>query len=271
MLMEKPPFHSDPLSEQLAKDSLLADIASYWNEHIHDLEIATTPVGSQAFFSELDEYRYDKLRYLPDIIDFNSYRNVKLLEIGCGVGLDLVRFAQAGAFVTGIDLSPVSIELARKNFEYQGFAADLFVMNGEAMTFPDNSFEIIYAHGVLQYTADARKMMAEIYRVLKPGGEAIIMLYNKYSWLNALSILMKVHLEHADAPVLKKYSIDEVRQLLEAFSEVRISLHRFPVHSRLHGGINGAIYNKLFVPAFNSLPKRMISTTGWHIMAFATK
>jgi ubiquinone/menaquinone biosynthesis C-methylase UbiE len=75
-------------------------------------------------------------------------------------------------------------------------------MNGEALDFEDNSFDIVYAHGVLQYTANPTKMAAEIYRVVKTGGQAILMVYNKYSWLNLLSKVMQVSLEHEDAPVL---------------------------------------------------------------------
>lgn len=255
----------------LTGDRKTRAIAAYWNQHIHDLEIATHPVGTAGFFGELDEYRFDKLRYLPQVVDFDGYRGKKLLEVGCGVGIDLVRFARAGAVVTGIDLAPVSIELAHQNFKQNALAADLRVMDGEAMAFADDSFDVVYAHGVLQYTANAPKMVSEIYRVLRPGGEAIVMVYNKYSWLNALARLMKVELEHEDAPVLEKYSIGEVKRLLRPFAGVHIVPERFPVESRLHHGLKGALYNKIFVKAFNVLPKEWVRPAGWHIMAFATK
>lgn len=254
-----------------ANDDQIEAIRVYWNEHIHDLEIAKSPVGSAGFFAELDEYRFDKLRYLPQVVDFPRYRGKKLLEVGCGVGIDLVRFAQAGAVVTGVDLAEVSIDLAGKNFAHHGLTADLQVMNGEALTFPDESFDVVYAHGVLQYTADAPQMVREMYRVLRPGGEAIVMVYNRISWLNALSKLMKVDLEHEDAPVLEKYSIGELKQMLRPFPHIRIVPERFPVESRLHRGLKGTLYNKIFVKAFNVLPRRWVRPLGWHIMAFATK
>jgi len=90
----------------------------YWNEHIHDLEVATQPLGSIGFFDELDEYRFDKLRYLPQLVDFSGFSGKKLLEVGCGVGIDLVRFAKGGTDVTGIDLAEVSIDLAKQNFAH---------------------------------------------------------------------------------------------------------------------------------------------------------
>lgn len=253
------------------QDPMLERIRSYWNEHIHDLAVATAPLGSPKFFEQLDEYRFDKLNYLPKVVDFASYRGKTFLEVGCGAGIDLVRFARAGAVVTGVDLAEVSIDLARQNFEQNGLQGDLRVMNGEALEFPDNSFDVVYGHGVLQYTAHAQQMVNEMYRVLKPGGEAIFMVYNRISWLNALSKLMKVDLEHEDAPVLMKYSIGEFKGLLKPFKRVRIVPERFPVKTRLHKGLKAALYNGAFVGAFQVLPKPLVRPLGWHLMAFGYK
>ena len=251
---------------------LLIAIRDYWNEHIHDLEVATEPIGSLGFFDQLDEYRFDKLRYLPKIVDFDGFRDKQLLEIGCGVGIDLARFAKGGAEVTGVDLAEVSISLAKDNFSQRGLNADLKVMNGEALDFEDESFDIVYAHGVLQYTAHDDMMISEIKRVLRPGGgEAIMMVYNRNSWLNAMSKVMKVGLEHEDAPVLKKYSINEFKQMLSPLEKVTIIPERFPVETKLHHGIKAALYNKGFVKGFNLLPRSLVRPLGWHLMAFASK
>ncbi|MCG3119923.1 MAG: Ubiquinone biosynthesis O-methyltransferase [bacterium] len=252
-------------------DPLLNSIREYWNAHIHDLAIAKHPVGTQGFFDDLEEYRFDKLRYLPQVVDFNGYRGKKILEIGCGVGIDLVRFARGGAQVTGVDLAQQSIQLAKKNFEQRGLKGDLRLMNGEALEFADNSFDVVYAHGVLQYTAEAGQMAREMYRVLKPGGEAIAMVYNRISWLNALSKVMKVELEHEDAPVLKKYSIGEFKKMLAPFSTIRLVPERFPVASRLQTGWKAMAFNRIFVPAFNLIPRFIVRPLGWHLMAFCRK
>jgi len=250
---------------------LIPRISAYWDEHIHDLSITTYPVGTPGFFRQLDEYRYDKLNYLPRLVDFSSYRGKNLLEVGCGAGIDLVRFARAGANVTGIDLSEIAIDLAGRNFMQSGLNADLFVMNGECIQFPDNMFDVVYAHGVLQYTADTEKMITEIHRVLKPGGEAIMMVYNKYSWLNLMRNVTKVPLEHEDAPVLKKFSVSELKQLLCPFQDYRIIPERFPVKTKLHSGWKARLFNNVFVGAFNLMPRPWIRPFGWHLMAFAVK
>ena len=250
---------------------LLLQIASYWDKRIHDLAITTYPVGTPGFFKQLDEYRYDKLNYLPRLIDFSSYQGKNLLEVGCGTGIDLVRFARGGAKVTGIDLSEMAIDLACKNFEQSEQSADLRVMNGECMQFPDNMFDVVYAHGVLQYTADTEKMIAEIHRVLRPGGEAIMMVYNKLSWLNLMRNATNVPLEHEDAPVLKKFSVSELKQLLHPFQDYRIIPERFPVKTKLHSGWKAHLFNSVFVGTFNLMPRAWIRPFGWHLMAFAVK
>jgi ubiquinone/menaquinone biosynthesis C-methylase UbiE len=250
---------------------LIRAIRTYWNERIHDLEIARHPVGTKKFFKELDAYRFDKLDYLPRVVDFTGYPGKKLLEVGCGVGLDLVRFARGGAKTTGIDLAAVSIDLAKKNFAFQGVTGNLQVMDGEHLDFDDDSFDVVYAHGVLQYTANIEKMIAEIRRVLKPGGEAISMVYNRYSWLNFMSKLFGVKLEHEDAPVLNRFSIREFQNMLSGFTRIQIIPERFPVPTRLHHGLKAAVYNGLFVSSFNLLPKRLVRPLGWHLMAKAIK
>jgi len=255
----------------MSQTDLISRIAAYWDEHIHDLSITTHPVGTREFFQQLDEYRYDKLNYLPRLVDVSTYQGKSLLEVGCGAGIDLVRFARAGAVVTGIDLSTTAIELARKNIEQNGLKADLWVMNGESMQFPDNSFDVVYAHGVLQYTADVEKMVAEIHRVVKPGGEVVVMVYNRNSWLNLMRRVTKVSLEHEDAPVLKKYSISELKQFLKPFKNYRIIPERFPVKTKLHSGWKARLFNDVFVGTFNLMPKALVRPLGWHLMAFATK
>ena len=251
---------------------MIDEIQRYWNERIHDLEMTREPVGTKAFFDDLDEYRFDKLRYLPQLVDFSSFRGQRVLEVGCGIGTDLLRFAKGGARVTGIDLSETAIHLAERNFALHDVTAEeLRVANGEALPFGDGVFDVVYGHGVVQYTSDPARLVRECARVVRPGGTGIFMVYNRVSWLNALSKVMKVPLEHEDAPVLRKFSISEFRQLLAPFADTRIVPERFPVKSRLHGGWKGLVFNTCFVGAFNTLPRSWVRPLGWHLMAFCRK
>ena len=247
------------------------DVRQYWERHIHDLEITRHPVGSRGFFEDLDQYHFEKLHHLLRLVDFDGFRGRKVLEVGCGAGVDLARFARGGAQVTGVDLAASAIDLARANFSQQSLQGDFRVADGEELPFPDDAFDLVYAHGVVQYTADPRRLVQECRRVLKPGGQAVFQVYNRVSWLNGLSKLMKVGLEHDDAPVLLKFSIGEFRRLLEGFRKVRIVPERFPVKSRLHGGWKGTLYNGVFVGTFNALPRPLVRRFGWHLLAFCEK
>jgi SAM-dependent methyltransferase len=246
-------------------------VREYWERHIHDLEITRHPVGSRGFFDDLDQYHFEKLHHLLRLVNFEGYRGRSVLEVGCGAGVDVARFARGGARVTGVDLTSSAIGLAKANFEQQALRGEFFVADGEHLPFPDASFDLVYAHGVVQYTADPARLVRECRRVLKPGGDAIFQVYNRVSWLNALSKLMKVPLEHEDAPVLGKYSAAEFRSLLEGFSDVEIVEERFPVKSRLHGGWKGFVFNTMFVGTFNALPRSLVKRFGWHLLAFCRK
>jgi SAM-dependent methyltransferase len=247
------------------------EVRAYWNRHIHDLEITAHPVGSRGFFDDLDQYHFEKLHHLLRLVPFDGCRGQSVLDVGCGAGVDLARFAKGGAEVTGVDLAASAIDLARANFEQQGLAGRFEVADGEQLPFPDNSFDFVFAHGVVQYTANPARLVEECRRVLKPGGQAVFQVYNRISWLNALGTLMKVGLEHEDAPVLLKFSIGELRRLVSGFRDVTIVPERFPVTSRLHGGWKGALYNGLFVGTFNALPKALVRRFGWHLLAFCRK
>ena len=247
------------------------EVRGYWERHIHDLEITRHPVGSRGFFDDLDQYHFEKLHHLTRLVDFEGYRDRAVLEVGCGAAVDLARFARGGARVTGIDVAASAIELAKANFAQQGLPGDFRVADGEHLPFADATFDLVYAHGVVQYTPDPKRLVDECRRVLKPGGQAIFQVYNRVSWLNALSQVMKVGLEHEDAPVLMKFSIGEFRRLVSGFREVRIVPERFPVKSRLHGGWKGALYNGVFVGTFNVLPRGLVRRFGWHLLAFCTK
>ena len=97
------------------------------------------------------------------------------------------------------------------------------------------------------------------------------MVYNRISWLNLMRKVTKVPLEHEDAPVLKKFSIAEFKQLLKPFKTYTIIPERFPVRTKLHSGLKARLFNDVFVGTFNRMPRAWVRPFGWHLMAFAVK
>jgi ubiquinone/menaquinone biosynthesis C-methylase UbiE len=97
------------------------------------------------------------------------------------MGTDLLQLARRGMRVTGIDLTEEGINLARKRFELYQIPAELKIDDAENLSFPDNTFDVVYSFGVLHHTPDTQKAIDEVRRVLVPGGLAVIMLYNRNS------------------------------------------------------------------------------------------
>jgi ubiquinone/menaquinone biosynthesis C-methylase UbiE len=111
------------------------------------------------------------------------------LEVGCGNGADGVLFALNGADYTGVDLTQTAVDATRKHFEELSLPGRFQVENAESLSFDNASFDAVYSFGVLHHTDNIRKALSEIYRVLKPGGNFICMLYNKRSFNYVVRIM----------------------------------------------------------------------------------
>src|SRR6478672_12716321 len=77
--------------------------------------------GTRKFFDEVERHRYQVYApWMPEVMGFNDFAGAQLLEVGCGMGTDLLQFARGGARVTGVDLTPRSIETSRHHLELYG-------------------------------------------------------------------------------------------------------------------------------------------------------
>src|SRR5436853_2107950 len=136
-------FISGSCERTYSSRSMNAAVRAYWNTHIHDLEISDSAPGSAGFFADLDAYHFEKLHHLLRLIDFNAWRGRAVLDVGCGAGVELVRFARGGARTTGVDTAPSAVALASEYLRQQGLAARLEVADGEALPFAEASFDFV--------------------------------------------------------------------------------------------------------------------------------
>src|SRR5215831_7393756 len=136
--------------------------------------------GTREFFNAVEHHRYTEYApWMPEVMGFDQFAGQRLLEVGCGMGTDLLQFARGGAHVTGVDLTPRSIEISRKHFEVYGERGDFGITDGESLPFADESFDVVYSNGVLHHTPDTERAVREIHRVLRSGGLARVMLYHR--------------------------------------------------------------------------------------------
>jgi len=159
-----------------------------------------------------------------------------VLEIGVGLGSDLIRFARAGAKVTGIDLTEHAVQLVRRRLELEGLDGDVQTADAESLPFADASFDLVYSWGVLHHTPDTERAVHEAIRVVRPGGELCVMLYARHSWVSygmwvrhallggrpwrSLRTVLAAHMESEGT---KGYTERELRQLFAGLDDFRVT------------------------------------------------
>jgi 2-polyprenyl-3-methyl-5-hydroxy-6-metoxy-1,4-benzoquinol methylase len=112
------------------------------------------------------------------IIPFDKLHGKRVLEIGCGMGLHSELMTRVGAKVTSIDLSETSVAATSRRFDLKGLSGDIRQMDAEKLDFPDETFDFVWSWGVIHHSSRTGRCVREIHRVLKPGGECRVMVYN---------------------------------------------------------------------------------------------
>ena len=206
------------------------DVREFWNAE---------PCGSRYLEGREDfdahaRARYEFEPFIFDFAKFRSARGLRVLEIGVGMGADYLEWLKAGAKATGVDLSAASIKKARQRCQMAGFHADLQVADAEQLPFPDNSFDVVYSYGVMHHSPNTPQCVREALRVLKPGGEARIMVYHHPSLTGAMlwlrygitgrKSLRQSVFDHLESPGTKTYTNEEAQQLMGGFREVKMRL-----------------------------------------------
>lgn len=156
-----------------------------WRDKLNELS------GSAAYFAEIDR-RFlaaarDFMRWavipFDDVIPYAELADKDVLEIGVGHGTHAQLLAPRCRSFVGIDLTATATAMAAKRFAVRGISGSLLQMDAEAMAFRDASFDYIWSWGVVHQSADTRRVLAEMHRVLRPGGSCTVMVYYR-SWWN---------------------------------------------------------------------------------------
>jgi len=224
------------------------DVRRHWEAEPCGSTLTTAERGTKEFYDELERTRYTLEPFILDFANFESWRDRDVLEVGVGLGTDFVRFTRAGARLYGVDLTEAAVDLVRRRLALEALEADVRVADAEALGFPDESFDLVYSWGVLHHTPDTERALREIRRVLRPGGEARIMLYSRRSWV-ALGVWLRYGLargrplstptellaHHMESPGTKAYTQSELERLFAPFASVRYERWVTPYDRRVAG------------------------------------
>ena len=210
----------------MSKAATLDDVRDFWDRASCGEDMLLPDQTVAGYAAETSE-RYRLEPYIPAFAGFAKSRGERVLEIGVGLGADHEQFHRAGALPVGVDLTPRAIEHTGRRLAQLGFQSDLQVANAEALPFAEASFDRVYSWGVLHHSTDTPKAIAEAVRVLKPGGQFRIMIYNKWSliglmlWLRygllrgrPFTSLRAIYAEYLESPGTKAYTPREARNLV---------------------------------------------------------
>jgi ubiquinone/menaquinone biosynthesis C-methylase UbiE len=174
------------------------EIRDFWNAHpCGDHQVESLHADYEAFFERYDKFRYSREAHILRRLDALDLKGKRVLEIGLGQGADSEQLIRRGAIWSGLDLTPESIERVSTRLQLRGLHYDrLECGSALAMVFSDNSFDMVFSHGVLHHIPDVKTAQREIARVLKPDGRLVAMLYARRSlnYLVAISMLRRMAL-----------------------------------------------------------------------------
>lgn len=263
-------------------------VRSFWEQHPVGAAAIPHDLGSAEYFHAFDALREadgcEPFHISEGIHGYSSSRGLNVLDVGCGNGYVLSRYARHGAVVSGVDLTGMAIDLSRKRFAVDNLQGTFTQVDGNTLPFADASFDIVCSMGVLHHVADPRPMVSEIYRVLKPGGRLIIMLYHRHSWKNLVLLPLRRRLDpqfkglsHQAAlnkndgegcPLVMVYSRGEARVLFSRFVQHKFRLTQLSWRQLLMLPPLVSLANQYLPPSSGAWPERVL---GWALNVEARK
>lgn len=263
-------------------------VEAFWDRQPCNSRHSPQPVGSRAYFEEIDARRYFVQPHILRFADFGRWAGKRVLEIGCGIGTDTMRFAHAGARVTAVDLSEASLRIARQRADVLGLADRVTFHHADAeqldAVVPPAPYDLIYSFGVLHHTPRPERVIQLLRaRYVHPGSELRLMVYHRHA-CKVLGILLaegrgrwwrldELVARHSEAqtgcPITYTYSRASVRDLLKGFRIDDLWVdHIFPwrVADYVHYRYRKVWYLRLLpAPVFRWLERR----AGWHLCVTA--
>lgn len=242
------------------------DVKEFWTRNLNGLKHLSAYPDSIEDFDEASRIRYQYHYHLPGVFKAlaQRYPQGRLLEIGCGMGADTVELLKKGFEVTAIDLTEPAIECTRNRIELYGFDGVVERGDAEKLKYDDRTFDVVYSFGVLHHSPDTSLTINEVLRVLKPGGLASIMLYNRKSLNYVIHRLLKYPFDgnkKDPCPVESTYSKNEVLEMFRHYSKCNIETeYLFGTGYKILNNITPKIVHR-----------KLGKLVGWHLMIDAIK
>src|SRR4030095_1030489 len=205
----------DKSTKAFAAPELQQKSRNWWDQHPMNYDWYSTNTAAQntkEFFDEIDRRfflsspLYEGAVPFERVIPFAKLKGKRVLESGCGFGSHSQLLARAGCNLTSIDITPRAVQQTRCRLELNELAADVREMDAEQIGFADNEFDFVWSWGVIHHSAHTDRIVDEVARVLKPGGEFRVMVYNR----KAFDSYVKIVRGFLSGKTLKRMSIRDI-------------------------------------------------------------
>jgi SAM-dependent methyltransferase len=256
----------------------IGNVKAFWEKNPVAAAGISAELGTAEYFRAFDAMREEDgcepYALSEKIHGYSSARGLKVL----------FQYARIGADVTGVDLTATAIDLSRKRFALGGLLGTFVEIDGEHLPFPDDHFDIVCSMGVLHHISNPQTTVDEIYRVLRPGGRLIVMLYHRYSWKNLVLLRVRRLLDPKfrgktqqealnmndgdECPLALVYSRDEAARLFHRFADIEFSLTLLSWKQLLMLPPLVSLAERFLPPSSESWPARLM---GWNLNIHAIK
>jgi len=165
------------------ESELKEQVKEFWERQSCDTDQARSTKFSREYFEEVERWRYAHQPFIHSFAQFTRYRGKKVLEVGFGAGTDFIQWLRAGAVASGIDLTQEALENLSHRIQIYHLPPpeSIRVADAENLPFPSDQFDLGYSFGVLHHSPNTERAVEELVRVIRPGGELKMMLYNRRS------------------------------------------------------------------------------------------
>lgn len=273
------------MSSAAFQTTSIEQVKEYWDRRPCNIRHSPRPIGERAYFDEVEARKYFVEPHIPQFAEFERWAGKRVLEIGCGIGTDTMSFARNGAYVTAVDLSEKSLEIARNRAIVYGVQdrVKFFCGNAEELTnvVPTQPYDLIYSFGVIHHTPHPDRVLSELNHYAKPGTTLKIMVYHRRSWKvfwilctegkgqfwKLPEIVARNSEAQTGCPVTYTYSRQEGRRWLESHgfcvSDVRVDHifpYRIPEYVK-YTYVKEAYFRWMPAPVFRAFERRF----GWHL------
>lgn len=165
------------------------EVESFWNAKPCDSDQSQRITGTQEYFLDIERERYALQAHIKGVLAWIQWPGKRVLEVGTGVGTDARSIISFGGMYTGINVDQGSTDLTARALAAFDLPGTVQKINATTLPFPDETFDVVYSFGVLHHIPNVNAAVSEIYRVLKPGGELLVMVYNRSSINYRIEIL----------------------------------------------------------------------------------